>query len=349
MQSDIASIKQQQTRQSITANLIDSLKKEIENLKEENMKLKLKIENLPISEKPTYRQLFIDNLDQPSTKHGSQDDDVALSNKHTQSQSSNPQPSKNQIQMHTSIELETGEAAEQSDLFTESSRMSNSVPQNTTPTPRRWADICDESTTSSKGWAIAAASVIKKTPFYGNSHSKQESLNLVLSGDIPNGSLPSIKAELITRFNSVLNPAFRGLERDFQSDDISHILLDKKSIRIRLSSLRAKNVILENKKLLAEHSYSEEVISSSSSYNRSAWKMFVSPHLEQQDVKNQNIVLRAFKTLQLKDNGTLSFKVFPQGYSIKIVSQDGLKCYFPFDCKQSPKQFLLSKGIKCRE
>jgi len=192
--------------------------------------------------------------------------------------------------------------------------------------------------------------VIKKTPVYGNSHSKNESLNLVLSGDIPNGSLTSIKAALITRFNAVINPAFRGLDRDFQSNDISHILVEKKSIRIRFSSLQAKNVILENKRLLAGHSdSSEEVISSSSPHNLSDWKMFVSPHLEYQDAKNQNIVLRAFKTLQLKDNGTFSFKVFPQGYSIKIVSQDGLKFYFPFDCKQSPKQFLLSKGIKCRE
>ena len=31
----------------------------------------------------------------------------------------------------------------------------------------------------------------------------------------------------------------------------------------------------------------------------------------------------------------------------KIISF--LKFYFPFECKQSPKQFLLSKGIKCRE
>ena len=79
------------------------------------------------------------------------------------------------------------------------------------------------------------------------------------------------------------------------------------------------------------------------------WKMFVSPFLDNQDLKNQNIVLRAFKSLQIKNNPSLSFKVHPQGYSIKIVSVDGSKYFFPFDSIQSPKQFLKSKGIACKE
>ena len=113
IQSDLASIKQQQTRQSVTSNLVDTLKKEIESLKEDNQRLKLQIENLKNSEKPTSRQLFFDNFDQPSKKDSSQDDDVSLSPKHTQNQSSNPQPSKGQIEMHASIqELGTDNLAE---------------------------------------------------------------------------------------------------------------------------------------------------------------------------------------------------------------------------------------------
>jgi len=44
-----------------------------------------------------------------------------------------------------------------------------------------------------------------------------------------------------------------------------------------------------------------------------------------------------------------SFKAYAQGFSIKIATPDGKKFFYPFDCKQSPQQFLLSKGINCKE
>ena len=59
--------------------------------------------------------------------------------------------------------------------------------------------------------------------------------------------------------------------------------------------------------------------------------------------KNQNIVLRAFKSLQIKNNSSLSFTVYPQGYSIKIVSVNGSKYFFPFDSNQSPNTFESKK------
>ena len=55
------------------------------------------------------------------------------------------------------------------------------------------------------------------------------------------------------------------------------------------------------------------------------------------------------KKSQIKNNASPTFKVYPQGYSIKIVSNDGSKYFFPFDSNQSPKQFLKSKGIVCKE
>ena len=79
-----------------------------------------------------------------------------------------------------------------------------------------------------------------------------------------------------------------------------------------------------------------------------SWKMFVSPHLDAQDLKNQKIVLNAFLSRQLKENGSPSFKAYAQGFSIKIVTAEGAKFFYPFDCKQSPKQFLASKGIKSK-
>ena len=76
--------------------------------------------------------------------------------------------------------------------------------------------------------------------------------------------------------------------------------------------------------------------------------MFVSPHLDPQDLKNQKIVLNAFLSRQLKENGSPNFKAYAQGFTIKIVTAEGAKFFYPFDCKQSPEQFLASKGIKSK-
>ena len=172
-------------------------------------------------------------------------------------------------------------------------------------------------------------------------------MSLVISGDIPNGSASRIKEVLTNRFNSQICPAVRGFERDLRIDDLTHVLLEKNSIIARFSSTEAKNVVLDNRKLLS--AVCSESDPSTSENPKSQWKMFVSPFLDNQDLKNQNIVLRAFKSLQIKNNPSLSFKVYPQGYSIKIVSVDGSKYFFPFDSNQSPKQFLKSKGIACKE
>jgi len=152
----------------------------------------------------------------------------------------------------------------------------------------------------------------------------------------------------VFRFNTAINPSLRGLERDFSCSDITNILIgDNKSIVVRLCSFEVKNMIMENRKLLSSCLGSPFV--EASSLNQPTWKMFVSPHLDSQDVKNQKIVLQAFLSQQVKENGTPNFKAFSQGYSIKIITAEGAKYFYPFDCKQSPHQFLLSKGIKCKK
>ena len=193
-----------------------------------------------------------------------------------------------------------------------------------------------------QGWAIAAASLPVKKKI---SPKKKESLSLVISGDIPNGSASRIKEVLTNRFNSQICPAVRGFERDLRIDDLTHVLVDKNSIIVRFSSIGAKNVILENRKLLS--AVCSESDPSTSENPKSQWKMFVSPFLDSQDRKNQNIVLRAFKSLQIKNNSSLRFKVYAQGYSVKVVSVDGSKYLFPFDSIHSPEQILKSKGSEC--
>ena len=199
--------------------------------------------------------------------------------------------------------------------------MSKKESQNlSTPVDRKWADICESSTGSPKpqGWAIAAASLPLHKSF---SPKKKESLSLVISGDIPHGSASNIKEVLTRRFNSQICPAVRGFERDLVTEDFTHVLVDKNSIVARFSSIEARNVILDNRKLLSAVCSESDPSASENPLNQ--WKMFVSPFLDSQDIKNQSIVLKAFKSLQIKNNASPTFKVYPQGYSIKIVLNDG--------------------------
>ena len=149
--------------------------------------------------------------------------------------------------------------------------------------------------------------------------------------------------------STLKNPSFRGLERDFVCSDITNILFVHKSIVVRLCSNEVKHMIFENRKLLSNilHPPSEEAVSSDNP--PFTWKVFVSPHLDPKDTKNQKIVLKDFLSLQKNENGSPSFKAYTQGFSIKIATPEGNFFFYPFDCKQSPQQFLLSKGIKIKK
>ena len=104
------------------------------------------------------------------------------------------------------------------------------------PTSQNWADVlfCYFSISATKGWAIAAASVVSKSPRSPSLSKKKDSLNIVLSGDIPSGSLSFVKEVLVSRFNLAINPSFRGLERDFACSENTNILFIDKSIVVRL-------------------------------------------------------------------------------------------------------------------
>jgi len=87
------------------------------------------------------------------------------------------------------------------------------------------------------------------SPFFSK---KKESLNIVLSGDIPLGPSSILKQEIVDRLNSAINPSFRGLERDFSCEDITNILVkNNNSIVLRLCSQEVKNLVVENRKLLS--------------------------------------------------------------------------------------------------
>ena len=103
-----------------------------------------------------------------------------------------------------------------------------------------------------------------KSPRSPSLSKKKDSLNTVLPGDIPSGSLSFVKEVLVSRFNFAINPSFRGLERDFVCSDITNILFVEKSIVVRLCSNEVKNMIFENRKLLSNslHPPSEEAVSS---------------------------------------------------------------------------------------
>ena len=272
--SDIATIKQQQARLSVTSNIIDSLRKGdiqtsqicnnetskyIKNI--ESMMSQLLSENKVLKDqlarvtrflemnshdKPkTHRQLFSPNSDQPSSNTDSQTVDRSLFFSNDQDM---PEQSKSHPQVGSSL-ISSPHAQEDTPV-----QENRNISEKTTPIIRKWADVCDSSisTPPTKGWAIAAASVPLKKPEPPSSFKKKESLNIVLSGDIPSGSVSSLKEELVFRFNTAINPSLRGLERDFSCSDITNILIgDNKSIVVRLCSFEVKNMIMENRKLLS--------------------------------------------------------------------------------------------------
>ena len=59
-------------------------------------------------------------------------------------------------------------------------------------------------------------------------------------------------------------------------------------------------------------------------------------------------IIKEFKSLRIKEGEDFNFSVYPHGYAIKILLRDRQKCFFMFDSKLSPLDFLLSKGVKVR-
>ena len=105
--------------------------------------MKSVFEKLKDSEKPTTnRQLFIDNFQ--SSRKTSQTDLMAAKDEFKV---------ESDIFSKNEITNKKSDLIDQHELFSETSRISSSAPQDQTPSPRRWADICDSSSSLTKGFS----------------------------------------------------------------------------------------------------------------------------------------------------------------------------------------------------
>ena len=184
------------------------------------------------------------------------------------------------------------------------------------------------------GWEIAAAHL----PQLHTSREilKKESVNLEITGDIPQGSLDAMKEILVQRFNKSMSPILNGIGRDLTGDDISQIYdfseKKKNTLVARFNSKSIKEFVYKHRKKLV------------SNEEESSWNLYLTPHLDQEDSSNQLKVIKNFKNLRQKIGEDFNFRVYGAGYFIKIITQDA-KHWYSYNSKLSPKQFLISKGV----
>ena len=198
--------------------------------------------------------------------------------------------------------------------------------------------------TAAKGWAMAVSKLPSSSKSSQNSlrlDKKKSSLNLILSGNFPSwGDVERTKHFLVDHFNTTLCPILSELEREILVGDLTHIIFVNKkghhSSVIRFASANVKNFVFKNRKKLLDLSVSHADFP----------KLYLSPWLDSEDAKNQQKIVRAFNALRTKENDSFNYNVFPQGYAIKIISKEGKKMFYSFDCQLSPKDFLVSKGFK---
>jgi len=196
---------------------------------------------------------------------------------------------------------------------------------------------------AAKGWAMAVSKLPSSKKSSQNSlrlDNQKSSLNLILSGNFPSwGDVERTKHFLVDHFNTTLCPILSELERELLVGDLTHIIFVNKkghhSSVIRFASANVKNFVFKNRKKLSD-------LSEMSDFP----KLYLSPWLDSEDAKNQQKIVRAFNALRTKVNDSFNYNVFPQGYAIKIISNEGKKMFYSFDCQLSPKDFLVSKGFK---
>ena len=122
--------------------------------------------------------------------------------------------------------------------------------------------------------------------------------------------------------------------KELTSADIIHILHKKLNhsqnmLVVRFSNQSTKDFVFKNRKLL---------------HSTSKTPLFLSPHLSLEDSRNQQKIMKVFKSLRSKHGDHYNFSIFAQGHFIKILSQ-GARHFYAFDSHLSPKEFLVSKGI----
>jgi len=173
------------------------------------------------------------------------------------------------------------------------------------------------------GWAIASACLPSFKP--PREDRIIQSSILEVSGNIPEGSSTEIILALVQKFNEDLCPMLNGLGRDLTSADITHILHKKTNqsqniLVVRFSNQSTKDFIFKNRKML---------------HTTGKAQLFLSPHLSLEDSRNQQTIMKVFKSFRSKHGDHYNFSIFAQGHFIKILSQ-GARHFYAFDSHLSP-------------
>ena len=167
-----------------------------------------------------------------------------------------------------------------------------------------------------------------------------KALSLAVSGHVLQEVEESEAAVFfIQQFNRYIGPFNSGLTRDFVASDISHIQknLDDNSFYLRFKNEELRDAVFYNKFCLSTDAVGE-------------YKLYLHSFLSAREKKQQAKLLKDFYSLSTKSDGKYSFRVFPNGDSLKIISRKGNKKFlFALDSKVDPADFLRMKGVEFKE
>ena len=164
-------------------------------------------------------------------------------------------------------------------------------------------------------------------------------LSLAISGQCLQNVGKSDAKEFFTKhFNRFIGPFNSGLTRDFVISDITHIQknLDS-SFYLRFKNADLRDAVFFNKFCLSADAAGPE-------------KLYLHSFLSAKEKRHQDELLKIFYTLSNKSDGKYSFRVFPNGDSLKIISRKGNKKFlFALDSKVCPAEFLRMKGVEFKQ
>ena len=143
----------------------------------------------------------------------------------------------------------------------------------------------------------------------------------------------------VNQFNKYIGPFNSGLSRDFVSSDITHIQknLDESTFYLRFKSEDLRDAVFHNKFCLSSDAVGD-------------CKLYLHSFLSPKEKRQQAKLLKEFYALSTKEDGKYSFRVFPNGDSLKIISKEGKKKFlFALDSKVEPADFLSMKGVEFKQ
>ena len=164
-------------------------------------------------------------------------------------------------------------------------------------------------------------------------------ISLAISGQcLQNVEEGEAKEFFIKHFNNFIGPFNSGLTRDFVISDITNIQknLDS-SFYLRFKNADLRDAVFLNKFCLSADAVGPD-------------KLYLHSFLSAKEKRHQDKLLKDFYTLSSKSDGKYSFRVFPNGDSLKIISGRGNKKFlFALDSKVGPAEFLRMKGVEFKE